>query len=53
MFGGFFLEPVVKKKKKVDIYFLWVVSRELKKQVWIPIFATFTHDLTVGRDDEH
>ena len=50
---GFFRARGKKKKKKVDIYFLWVVSRELKKQVWIPIFATFTHDLTVGTDDEH
>ena len=51
MFWGFFLEPVVKKVDVDFIFFEWWAGSQ-KKLVWIPIFATFTHDLTVGTNDE-
>lgn len=50
---GFFGACGKKKKKKGRHLFSLSGEQRAEKQVWILIFATFTHDLTVGTDDEH
>lgn len=37
--------------EKVEVYFLWVVNREMNKTIFA-VFATFINDLTVHIDYE-